>query len=110
MLLSEKGPYYVGSTTDPSRRVRQHNGELKGGAKCTRANRPWRVVKVYGPYENRSSAFKAEISLKRGKRGEGRIRWTPSDSPHCKITEDSERMTEEFNGLRHTPVLGGESS
>ncbi len=32
---------YVGYTTDLAHRLRQHNGEIKGGAKRTRAFRPW---------------------------------------------------------------------
>lgn len=34
---------YVGSTTNLKRRIRQHNGEIKGGAKYTNKNRPWVV-------------------------------------------------------------------
>ena len=99
VLRSDRGPHYVGSTTDPRRRVRQHNGEIRGGAKCTSANRPWRLARVYGPYENRSTALKAELALKRGKRGDGRTRWTPQDSPHCRITEESESYEEERDGM-----------
>jgi len=33
------GFFYVGSTTDVHRRIRQHNGEISGGAKYTTSNK-----------------------------------------------------------------------
>ena len=41
---------YVGVTTDPKRRLRQHNGEMAGGAKFPRAHRPWALRRVFGPF------------------------------------------------------------
>ena len=35
---------YVGVTNNFTRRLRQHNGEIKGGAKATRAARPWKPI------------------------------------------------------------------
>lgn len=35
---------YIGYTIDPQRRLRQHNGEIVGGAKYTRYGRPWIMV------------------------------------------------------------------
>lgn len=78
------GLCYVGSTTDPTRRIRQHNGELKGGGKCTSKSRPWKPRALFGPYSNRSEAFRAEMSLKRSKRGEGRIAWSKKNSNWCR--------------------------
>jgi putative endonuclease len=78
------GPYYVGSSSDPSRRLRQHNGEITGGARTTRARRPWSACALYGPYGSRSEALRAEYALKRQKRGVGRTRWLVEDSPHCR--------------------------
>jgi len=84
----KKGPlpglFYVGASTDPERRLRQHNGQIRGGARSTSMNRPHALMAVYGPYANRSEALKAERSLKRGKRGISRTQWTPEDSPWCR--------------------------
>lgn len=74
------GFHYVGMSTDPKRRLRQHNGEIVGGGKYTSKHRPWRLKAIYGPYANQSEALKAERALKRGKRGEARCRWTPEDT------------------------------
>ena len=35
---------YVGITNNFKRRHRQHNGEIKGGAKYTRSHRPWNTL------------------------------------------------------------------
>ena len=74
------GFFYVGCTTSLARRIRQHNGEIKGGAKYTQKFRPWVPRAVYGPYTGRSAAMKAEYALKKGKRGEGRLKWSKEDS------------------------------
>lgn len=91
VLLSENpssvNHTYVGSTNNLKKRLRQHNGLIKGGAKNTRLKRPWVIGKVYGPYISRSEALKAEMKLKKTKRGNGRLNWTKEDSPLCKEFE-----------------------
>lgn len=87
---------YVGSSTDPIRRIKQHNGETRGGAKSTRGKGPWKLGKVYGPYESRSSAFKAEIALKHGKRSTGRLHWCYNDSVHCIDSDESKLVLKNY--------------
>ena len=65
---------YVGISTDCDRRLKQHNGSLRGGAKSTRAGRPWRIGIVYGPYDSRSAASKIEYRIKK-LRGRKRLDW-----------------------------------
>lgn len=56
---------YVGVTVNVERRLRQHNGELPGGAKATRRGRPWTLFKVLGTFADRSGAQQAEAAFKR---------------------------------------------
>jgi structure-specific endonuclease subunit SLX1 len=56
---------YVGVTTDVDRRARQHNGELGGGARATRAGRPWRIGVVRGPFTSRGEAQVVEHQIRR---------------------------------------------
>lgn len=37
MLYSSEGQTYIGATVDPNHRLRQHNCEIKGGARATKA-------------------------------------------------------------------------
>lgn len=87
------GFHYVGCTTDVKRRLRQHNGEIKGGGKYTSMHRPWELRAVYGPYIGRSEAMKAERALKKGKRGKARTTWSPEDSKWCRgLGKDDPRV------------------
>jgi predicted GIY-YIG superfamily endonuclease len=56
---------YVGVTKDVEKRVAQHNGDEPGGARSTRAGRPWKVGVVYGPYADRGEAQSAEARVKK---------------------------------------------
>ena len=91
------GVFYVGSTTDYRRRLRQHNGEIKGGGKYTAQHRPWLPAALYGPYGSRSEAFRAEMALKRGKRSVGRTRWSTKDSPWCRGLGAEDPWVKEFD-------------
>lgn len=95
------GFFYVGMTTDPARRLRQHNGDLSGGGKWTAKHRPHLMKAIYGPYANRSEALKAEYALKHGKRGEARCKWTPVDSHWCRgLGPEDPRVVECNNWVR----------
>ena len=51
---------YIGFTDDPLHRIRQHNGEIKGGAKFTKRRRPWKLVLVVSNFPNKIAALKFE--------------------------------------------------
>jgi structure-specific endonuclease subunit SLX1 len=64
-LLSSDNPQwpnstYIGYTTDPRHRLRQHNGELAGGAKRTHGKRPWHMVLWIGGFSSHVSALQFE--------------------------------------------------
>lgn len=77
------GYTYVGATNNPSRRLRQHNRELPGGARFTAKWGPWVARALYGPYKCRRDALRAEYALKHSKRGENRWQWSVGDSKWC---------------------------
>ena len=59
--------FYTGVTTDLARRLRQHNGEIRGGAGYTRGRRP--VTLVWSePCGNRTDAQKREYVIRRSTR------------------------------------------
>lgn len=57
---------YVGATVNITRRLRQHNGELRGGAKRTSSGRPWKIVALVEVGE-KIPALKLEWKLKRAR-------------------------------------------
>lgn len=76
VLLSERTRRtYVGVTIDMDRRLEQHNGAQRGGAKRTRAGRPWTLGARFGPYASRSHAQRVERQVKR-LRGRARLTWS----------------------------------
>lgn len=58
------GTFYTGITTDVARRLDQHNGNRRGGARYTRSRRPvvlmWESLAV-----TRSVALRLEATMKR---------------------------------------------
>jgi len=64
LLCTKDNSLYTGVTNDISRRVRQHNGELAGGARYTRSRRPVKLY-FYWTYNNKSEAMKAEHAFKK---------------------------------------------
>jgi putative endonuclease len=65
LVSADGGRTYVGITCDLPRRLAQHNGDRPGGAKSTRAGRPWSVGATFGPYPSRGLAQSVEHRLKR---------------------------------------------
>lgn len=66
LILSTNVPLktYVGVTNNFSRRLKQHNGELKGGAKASRAGRPWVCACLIQGFMDKSKAYAFESKWK----------------------------------------------
>ncbi len=58
------GTLYTGITTDPKRRLQEHNNGSKG-AKYTRTRRPVSDMVVLGTYTEKSAALRAEHLFKK---------------------------------------------
>ncbi len=65
ILECSDGTYYTGWTTDPERRVKQHNKGI--GAKYTSTRRPVKLVYLEQQL-NRTDAMKRELAIKKMKR------------------------------------------
>jgi structure-specific endonuclease subunit SLX1 len=55
---------YIGCTNDPTRRLRQHNCEIKGGARATRGH-TWRFRLTVHGFPTRRAALSFERAAKR---------------------------------------------
>lgn len=60
MLASTDGrKTYVGATVNPDRRLRQHNGEITGGARATHG-RQWRRIFLVDGFDDEKAALQFE--------------------------------------------------
>ena len=60
---------YVGMTNDIFKRLRQHNGEISGGAKYTSKKKRWYPVLIIDGFQDMKSAMQCEWKLKHFSKG-----------------------------------------
>ena len=73
-LIRSKNLSYVGMTNDFTKRIRQHNQEIKGGARYTKKGIDWYPILIIDGFKDKRSACQCEWRLKRGRGGcKGRI-------------------------------------
>jgi len=56
---------YNGCTNNFKRRIRQHNGEIVGGAKCTSRRGPWEPYCIITGFKDNIEALQAEWRIKK---------------------------------------------
>lgn len=64
-LESSTKTTYIGATVNPDRRLRQHNKELKGGAKATARSEGWKRICCVTGFPDERSALQFEWKWKR---------------------------------------------
>jgi predicted GIY-YIG superfamily endonuclease len=98
---------YIGYTNDFPHRIRQHNGEILGGAKKTHRFRPWKkLCSVHGFYDN-SSALRFEWRLQhpgiRRKKGENTINFAEKSLRKVILAGDGSQIKD--NKMHWPPLL-----
>jgi predicted GIY-YIG superfamily endonuclease len=98
MLVSGKKTY-IGATVNPARRLRQHNGELRGGARAT-SGHTWKRQFLLGGFPDDCSALRFEWRWKFLSRQAPGDTWIErrthalslllSDFPYVTVLEDGE--------------------
>lgn len=62
--INHKNLTYNGKTNDLLRRIRQHNGEISGGAKATRGKK-WEFYAIMFGFPNESNCMSCEYKIKK---------------------------------------------
>lgn len=55
---------YNGYTNNLKKRLREHNGDIKGGARATRGKGPWVYIVIWTGYQTRNEALSCEWRIK----------------------------------------------
>ncbi|OGH07199.1 MAG: hypothetical protein A2171_02130 [Candidatus Levybacteria bacterium RBG_13_35_9] len=64
VLKCSDGSFYCGIARDLGKRLKEHNGIIKGGAVYTKTRRPV-FLKYYEKLDGRSNALKREFEIKK---------------------------------------------
>jgi putative endonuclease len=64
---------YIGVTTNLKKRLRQHNGEICGGAKYTKSNRPWIPILCVSGFYTKNQTLSFEYRVKKKKNSKNKL-------------------------------------
>src|SRR5689334_16206229 len=95
---------YIGYTCDIKRRIRQHNGEIKGGAKHTRMGRPWKIVAYISGFENNTTALQFEWAWKHLKKI-GKRKTVKNNKENIKNFENISKLENNKENLKNRTNL-----
>lgn len=106
LLAADEKKTYVGVTNDVERRLKQHNGEIVGGAKTTKAGRPWKLLCSVSGFQTRSEAFQFEWRWKnpRAIKGDGSFD-RGSMAPSAQILREREAAAAAANAGGRGPAV-----
>ena len=103
---------YIGATVDPKKRLRQHNGEIAGGAMRTRNRGPWHFECIVSGFRTWQEALQYEWAAKYHSRGcrsvttrraaiealNRRERWTSNSPPAAEVPLHLSYKPDTFGG------------
>lgn len=105
MIQNEKLKTYCGFTVNTTRRLRQHNKEIKGGAKATRDG-TWKYIFQMTGFKTYNNALSCEWQLKRYRKKLNQFlcldKWTNKCNIENKDCEYTIYMSDELIKLIHT--------
>lgn len=115
-LIQSKTRFYIGATVDPTKRLRQHNGEIAGGARRTHNRGPWHYECVISGFRTWKEALQYEWAAKyysklcRGvvsKRAaietlNSRDKWTSNSPPASEVSLSVEYSPSKYGFPSHT--------
>lgn len=85
LLINTKNKPYIGVTNNVHRRLRQHNREIKGGAKKTRDGIPWKRLLYISGFSNRIEALQFEWAWQHPLKSKKTRQWIKKLKPKGKI-------------------------
>ena len=88
-ILQNGKSLYVGATIDLSHRIRQHNGELSGGAHRTSTKGPGWVCLLYVQgFQSRTESLQFEYALKREAKHHGYSTQARKRAVHALLSQE----------------------